>query len=161
EIEQRGGAGQPIGDVRRQYLLHDSGNVEIFHDALLDVFLNLGVGGQRRERGDEAILLGEHAVRAGESYRQRSCESSEHDEHGPQYSKRGPRWRISTGGHVPSTPARVHSRVRGRRTPNIMRPCVTRARDRQVTELLDRKSTRLNSSHVSISYAVFCLNNKT
>src|SRR5699024_12079073 len=24
---------------------------------------------------------------------------------------------------------------------------------------LDRKSTRLNSSHVSISYAVFCLNN--
>src|SRR5699024_11859876 len=24
----------------------------------------------------------------------------------------------------------------------------------------DRKSTRLNSSHVSISYAVFCLNNK-
>src|SRR5699024_12138237 len=25
----------------------------------------------------------------------------------------------------------------------------------------DRKSTRLNSSHVSISYAVFCLKNKT
>src|SRR5699024_2200364 len=25
----------------------------------------------------------------------------------------------------------------------------------------DRKSTRLNSSHVSISYAVFCLENKT
>src|SRR3989442_4196519 len=27
--------------------------------------------------------------------------------------------------------------------------------------LLDRKSTRLNSSHVRISYAVFCLNKKT
>src|SRR5699024_12202520 len=27
-------------------------------------------------------------------------------------------------------------------------------------EQLDRKSTRLNSSHVSISYAVFCLKNK-
>src|SRR3712207_8317256 len=26
---------------------------------------------------------------------------------------------------------------------------------------LDRKSTRLNSSHANISYAVFCLNNKT
>src|SRR5690242_21208397 len=25
------------------------------------------------------------------------------------------------------------------------------------TEILDRKSTRLNSSHMSISYAVFCL----
>src|SRR5690625_6461042 len=28
------------------------------------------------------------------------------------------------------------------------------------TELLDRKSTRLNSSHVAISYAVFCLKKK-
>src|SRR5690625_6257813 len=27
--------------------------------------------------------------------------------------------------------------------------------------LIDRKSTRLNSSHVAISYAVFCLKNKT
>src|SRR5699024_12391755 len=27
-------------------------------------------------------------------------------------------------------------------------------------EMLDRKSTRLNSSHVSISYAVFCLKKK-
>src|SRR5690242_21347090 len=26
---------------------------------------------------------------------------------------------------------------------------------------IDRKSTRLNSSHMSISYAVFCLNKKT
>src|SRR5699024_12356511 len=29
-----------------------------------------------------------------------------------------------------------------------------------VKKLLDRKSTRLNSSHVSTSYAVFCLNKK-
>src|SRR3989442_7421927 len=28
-------------------------------------------------------------------------------------------------------------------------------------ELIDRKSTRLNSSHVRISYAVFCLKKKT
>src|SRR5690625_7016656 len=29
--------------------------------------------------------------------------------------------------------------------------------DAAVTPVLDRKSTRLNSSHVAISYAVFCL----
>src|SRR5690606_42138653 len=28
-------------------------------------------------------------------------------------------------------------------------------------QILDRKSTRLNSSHVTISYAVFCLKKKT
>src|SRR5699024_12412625 len=31
----------------------------------------------------------------------------------------------------------------------------------RVLEAVDRKSTRLNSSHVSISYAVFCLKKKT
>src|SRR5690349_23725815 len=30
----------------------------------------------------------------------------------------------------------------------------------ELSELLDRKSTRLNSSHVEISYAVFCLKKK-
>src|SRR5699024_11778320 len=30
----------------------------------------------------------------------------------------------------------------------------------EAEEFLDRKSTRLNSSHVSISYAVFCLKKK-
>src|SRR3712207_7174644 len=34
------------------------------------------------------------------------------------------------------------------------------ARGREVTELRDRKSTRLNSSHANISYAVFCLKKK-
>src|SRR5438067_5000360 len=31
---------------------------------------------------------------------------------------------------------------------------------RAIHQILDRKSTRLNSSHVSISYAVFCLKKK-
>src|SRR5699024_12636795 len=35
------------------------------------------------------------------------------------------------------------------------------ARRRRCHHRVDRKSTRLNSSHVSISYAVFCLNKKT
>src|SRR3712207_7193574 len=30
-----------------------------------------------------------------------------------------------------------------------------------VAEIVDRKSTRLNSSHANISYAVFCLKKKT
>src|SRR5699024_11667464 len=34
-------------------------------------------------------------------------------------------------------------------------------RGRRCTDGGDRKSTRLNSSHVSISYAVFCLKQKT
>src|SRR5204863_9672734 len=36
----------------------------------------------------------------------------------------------------------------------------TRARDCLQNEIRDRKSTRLNSSHVEISYAVFCLKKK-
>src|SRR5438876_4475106 len=35
-----------------------------------------------------------------------------------------------------------------------------RAGDQTFTVMLDRKSTRLNSSHPSISYAVFCLKKK-
>src|SRR5438874_9671960 len=47
--------------------------------------------------------------------------------------------------------ARVHRRRRSRRAhPPVARP-----------RLEDRKSTRLNSSHVEISYAVFCLKKKT
>src|SRR3712207_8105548 len=34
------------------------------------------------------------------------------------------------------------------------------ADDGLATQLLDRKSTRLNSSHANISYAVFCLKKK-
>src|SRR5437773_4756277 len=35
------------------------------------------------------------------------------------------------------------------------------AATRVVRDLQDRKSTRLNSSHITISYAVFCLKKKT
>src|SRR5690554_7437788 len=34
-------------------------------------------------------------------------------------------------------------------------------KEAQIKSPLDRKSTRLNSSHVRISYAVFCLKKKT
>src|SRR5262245_64254111 len=42
-----------------------------------------------------------------------------------------------------------------RRGPVTISACASRLRNR------DRKSTRLNSSHLGISYAVFCLKKKT
>src|SRR5207249_10244896 len=40
------------------------------------------------------------------------------------------------------------------------RPCSNPTAHSVCTNIQDRKSTRLNSSHVSISYAVFCLKKK-
>src|SRR5436305_8121113 len=40
------------------------------------------------------------------------------------------------------------------------RRCASRASNSSATRRKDRKSTRLNSSHVRISYAVFCLKKK-
>src|SRR5204863_4311243 len=48
-----------------------------------------------------------------------------------------------------------------RREPCRREPLTGCARLSRLTPLLDRKSTRLNSSHVEISYAVFCLKKKT
>src|SRR2546429_2203831 len=47
-------------------------------------------------------------------------------------------------------------------TTQILAQCLEHARERsdRVFETLDRKSTRLNSSHGYISYAVFCLKKK-
>src|SRR5690606_40834416 len=42
----------------------------------------------------------------------------------------------------------------------IARIHVTHRVDEQIDLRIDRKSTRLNSSHVKISYAVFCLKKK-
>src|SRR5690625_5318507 len=39
--------------------------------------------------------------------------------------------------------------------------CATKRLSHTTLETQDRKSTRLNSSHVAISYAVFCLKKKT
>src|SRR3712207_7903607 len=46
--------------------------------------------------------------------------------------------------------------------PEVLPPLfdVLRARDEKDAQNLDRKSTRLNSSHANISYAVFCLKKK-
>src|SRR5690349_24431288 len=50
------------------------------------------------------------------------------------------------------------------RLGNQAMPTIFQEKEQSATEtpilLLDRKSTRLNSSHVEISYAVFCLKKK-
>src|SRR5437870_9647589 len=51
-----------------------------------------------------------------------------------------------------------HHRIVGPR--DECRTVVNRSRNIRATTQLDRKSTRLNSSHVAISYAVFCLKKK-
>src|SRR5207253_10247063 len=55
----------------------------------------------------------------------------------------------------------VYSRRHGeRRVPSPFQPLARVPRKFDGTRRSDRKSTRLNSSHVAISYAVFCLKKK-
>src|SRR3712207_6879528 len=67
------------------------------------------------------------------------------------------RSRLPAGGAEPRPVAR-------RRVPQLHRPRLHVARDVGLARLPDagedRKSTRLNSSHANISYAVFCLKKK-
>src|SRR3712207_8429212 len=60
---------------------------------------------------------------------------------------------------------RARHRVRGASAGRLPVPAGARVRDHDVGRGrrpgdLDRKSTRLNSSHANISYAVFCLKKK-
>src|SRR3712207_8061418 len=80
---------------------------------------------------------------------------------------------VGQGGHGQADPLRVHGRearpVRalppgphGAAHPRDgRRPVVHREGRAPVRRGRDRKSTRLNSSHANISYAVFCLKKKT
>src|SRR3712207_6987540 len=68
-------------------------------------------------------------------------------------------------GELPPQPARHRDRP-GRRDGVAVHPQQVRPAHRPVVGVLrpvqqgDRKSTRLNSSHANISYAVFCLKKK-
>src|SRR5690348_17468181 len=54
---------------------------------------------------------------------------------------------------------RPHEKLEGER--RIAKPCGVIVDFIGIFDKVDRKSTRLNSSHPSISYAVFCLKKKT
>src|SRR5436309_13944386 len=56
--------------------------------------------------------------------------------------------------------ARLPAHVQEQQAKNRRPADCKRGGVRQRHELADRKSTRLNSSHVKISYAVFCLKKK-
>src|SRR5690606_39640619 len=64
----------------------------------------------------------------------------------------------STSPSASRSPSETCCREAARRRP--LGRVSRRARARRVVGLGDRKSTRLNSSHVKISYAVFCLKKK-
>src|SRR5699024_11934343 len=53
-----------------------------------------------------------------------------------------------------------HRRFQSSRWLQINQNLATQTKPRAPSHETDRKSTRLNSSHVSISYAVFCLKKK-
>src|SRR3712207_8767550 len=57
---------------------------------------------------------------------------------------------------------RVHTDRLSARAPEVPEtdPSLGRARHGRTAAGVDRKSTRLNSSHANISYAVFCLKKK-
>src|SRR3712207_7357726 len=60
---------------------------------------------------------------------------------------------------VPAASARLHDDLDDRRVERVSR--IDRRRTAlDVMHVGDRKSTRLNSSHANISYAVFCLKKK-
>src|SRR3712207_8418843 len=64
-----------------------------------------------------------------------------------------------------SSPKFCSQALEGHRAPASPRPAALgqyggAAFDPPIARVLDRKSTRLNSSHANISYAVFCLKKK-
>src|SRR5439155_18641534 len=69
----------------------------------------------------------------------------------------GPQTALNASGYVtPRRRATIAAKITGRVT-GVYFDEGTRVKQGQLIATLDRKSTRLNSSHVAISYAVFCL----
>src|SRR5439155_7771528 len=64
--------------------------------------------------------------------------------------------RLSSGSAAAATAKIVTNTIRGSRLPST----AARSGFAGTRSTIDRKSTRLNSSHVAISYAVFCLKKK-
>src|SRR5258705_8542350 len=61
---------------------------------------------------------------------------------------------------LPALPFRITSMDGSNRLTILFSAWVSPAKTRAENKIVDRKSTRLNSSHLGISYAVFCLKKK-
>src|SRR5947209_12882985 len=85
----------------------------------------------------------------------RSCETYEQSS-GPARAQATPRSSFRTDDQPPVGVPALLEPARGRRRPHDFLPGAGGA----VPPERDRKSTRLNSSHANISYAVFCLKKK-
>src|SRR5690349_487856 len=68
--------------------------------------------------------------------------------------------RVLAGERAQELPALARGRDRRVETEDVAHRVGVRDEDHRLLGPVDRKSTRLNSSHVEISYAVFCLKKK-
>src|SRR5256885_11098051 len=74
----------------------------------------------------------------------------------PRHERIAARRRGAQARRPPPRGGRTAGAIRGPLPPRVLGRAAAADRDRP-----DRKSTRLNSSHLVISYAVFCLKKKT
>src|SRR5699024_11450295 len=80
------------------------------------------------------------------------------------FIKRDIKTAITSPSIIPKVANKISIRLLDRRYPSLffkkLCACGSVQPNNKKTNSTDRKSTRLNSSHVSISYAVFCLKKK-
>src|SRR6266851_5973232 len=103
--------------------------------------------GRARLRRPRALAVATHGLTSPGPPRRRLGPAARRDV--PRSAPR--RWPAAPRGCAPS--------ARGARGPRRRAPPVLRLPRREPARR-DRKSTRLNSSHITISYAVFCLKKK-
>src|SRR5207302_4448220 len=84
-----------------------------------------------------------------------AVEASSHPERALAYAPKLPSL-VPAAGHLVHMPAHIYERTGDYEAAALSNKDAARA-DEAYIKTRDRKSTRLNSSHVKISYAVFCL----
>src|SRR3989454_5375596 len=110
---------------------------------------------------DPAALIAQLAAEQGEALDRLSRSLRDADRSGPEI--RPVTGERAVANLIMQVVARAGRRAEGVLSAELLRPTLPawrRAKERAVVELRDRKSTRLNSSHLVISYAVFCLKKK-